>query len=462
MPRHTHFIGIGGIGMSALAELLLAHGEQVSGCDRTPSHITERLRSLGATVHLGHDPSHLQGVHRVVFTDAIHADNPELFAAQAQGLEVLRRSQLLGAMMAQVCGVAVTGTHGKTTVTAMIALILMAAGRDPSVLVGGEMPELGGNFRAGAGPLLVAEACEAYGSFLELRPRCAVITNMEAEHLDFYRDLADIAHTFMQFVRRLPADGLLVTCADRPELAPIAAAGPARRSTYGLTETADYRAHDLREGDPTRFAVTGPAGLLGEVSLPAPGQHMVVNATGALALCLELGVDFAVAARALAGFHGVGRRFQVLGEVDGITVMDDYAHHPTEIRATLAAARARCRGRLTVVFQPHLYSRTQQFMADFARAFADADRLLLVDIYPAREDPLPGVSSEALARAVRQASPGKEVAWVGPKEAAGPRLVSMLAPGDWAVTMGAGDVDTVGRAVLAALRARAPAPEGRS
>jgi len=452
--RHTHFIGIGGIGMSGLAELLLHQGEQVSGCDRRLSPITDRLASLGATIHSGHDPAHLQGVDRVVFTDAVHADNPELLQAQARGLPVLRRTELLAELMTGRQGIAVTGTHGKTTVTSMIALILLEAGRDPTVLVGGEVPELGGNYRAGSGPFLVTEACEAYGGFLDLRPRYALITNMEAEHLDYYRDLQDMANQFSTFARQVAPDGVLVVCGDRPELGPVAQAARARVVTYGLGPGLDYRAAEVSLGDPTRCQVVGPAGTLGPLELAIPGEHVLANALGALALCLEAGANFPTAVRALARFRGVERRFQVLGEARGVRVVDDYAHHPTEIKATLAAARPRCQGKLVVVFQPHLFSRTAQLMAEFAAAFDLADRVVFTDIYPAREDPLPGVSAEVLACLAAQAyaGAGKEIAYIGPKEDICPRLLPTLSRGDWVLTLGAGDVDSVAHCLLHALR----------
>jgi len=450
--RHTHFIGIGGVGMSGLAELLLSAGEQVSGCDRRPSPITERLAALGATIQAGHDPSHLPGVDRVVLTDAIQADNPELLAAQAQGLAVLRRTELLAELMSERQGIAVTGTHGKTTVTAMISLMLLEAGLDPVVLVGGEVPELGGNYRAGAGPFLVTEACEAYGGFLDLHPRYAIITNMEPEHLDYYRDLGDMADKFARFARQVSPQGVLAICADRPELAPLARAARARVVTYGLGVAAQYRAQAVRPGDPTRFAAWGPAGELGELVLWPPGEHMVTNAMGALALSLEAGASLAAAAAALARFRGVERRFQVLGEARGITVVDDYAHHPTEIRATLAAARPRCAGRLVAVFQPHLFSRTQHFLADFATSFDQADVVIFTDIYAARENPLPGVDAQALAREAARARPGKDIRYVGPKDEVCPGLLPELAAGDWVITLGAGDVDHVAHCLVGALQ----------
>lgn len=454
MSRHTHLMAVGGIGMSALAELLLRRGERVSGCDRHLSHITDRLAARGAEIHEGHDPSHLAGVDRLVFSDAIHADNPELFAAQRQGMDVLRRTELLAELMADYQGVAVAGTHGKTSVTAMIGLVLVEAGRDPLVLVGGEVAEFGGNYRAGAGPELVTEACEAYGGFLDLHPRFAIITNVEADHLDHYRDLADIRAAFRQFAGQVRADGVLALCADDPGLLVTAGNTPARVVTYGFAAAADYRAAAVCDGDPTVVEVMGPAGPLGQLELSVPGRHVAQNALGAVALCMEMGVPFGPAAAALARFHGVARRFQVLGRHRGVTVLDDYAHHPTEIKATLAAVRPRCRGRLVAVFQPHLFSRTQQLLEEFAGAFDAADEVIFTDIYPAREEPIAGVSAELLAEraAARRGDGGKGISYIGPKEAICPRLLPGLAAGDWVVTLGAGDVDHVARCLVAALQ----------
>lgn len=435
-------MGIGGIGVSALAQILLAQGDALSGCDLQSSHITAKLEQLGVRVFVGHDPAHLDGVTRLVISDAIRADNPERQRAVALGLPVLRRSQLIGELMRERRGIAVSGTHGKTTTTAMTGLILTETGRDPTVLLGGELSQFGGNARAGAGDLVVAEACEAYESFLDFAPAIAVITNIEAEHLDHHHTEQAVIDSFTQFVARLRPGGALIYCADDANATAVAVGAGVRLVSYALNSPADYRASEVRdEGMGTAFALDHPAGRT-EVRLAIPGAHNVADAVAAIAACAEAGVGVAESAAVLASFTGVARRFQAVATASGVTVVDDYAHHPTEIGATLAAARTRCQGRLVVVFQPHLYSRTRDFVEQFADALGRADTVVVAEIYAAREDPLPGVSGNSIVELLH--SRGKKDAHFWPqKDMIAARLVERLAPGDWVLVLGAGDIGSV-------------------
>ena len=450
----THFMGIGGIGMSGLAAVLLSRGEKVSGCDAALSSITARLQQAGAQVWQGHDPSHLTGVTRVVVSDAIRPDNPELVQARNSGLDVLRRSQVLGQIMSEARGIAVAGSHGKTTVTAMVALILQVAGMDPTVLLGGELDAIGGNARAGHGEWVVAEACEAYNSFLDLEPEVAVLTNVEADHLDFHGTVENLRKAFGQFVSRVKLGGALVWCSDREELGPLLATAACCKVSYSLVGEADFAAQEVSlEGFGSRYRVRVPGGGSQDMRLCVPGLYNVSNALGAAACAWQTGISMDVIAGALAEFRGVKRRFERVGEVKGVTVVDDYAHHPTEIRATLATARGLCQGRLAAVFQPHLFSRTRDLLHGFARSFADADAVVIAEIYPAREDPIPGVAGALLAERIRLAEPGKEVEFIAEKERIAERLVGRLQPGDWVVALGAGDVYAVAHDLVRLLSA---------
>jgi UDP-N-acetylmuramate--alanine ligase len=447
----THFMGVGGIGMSGLAAVLLSRGEAVSGCDIASSPITQRLAALGAAVHKGHSPSHLIGVSLLVISDAIRPDNPELMKARDDGVPVKRRSQLLGEIMAHGRGIAVAGSHGKTTISAMIALILQRSRLDPTAFIGGALEAIGGNYRAGKGDWILAEACEAYNSFLDLEPEIALVSNVEADHLDFHGTLENLLAAFSQFVHRIKPGGCLVWCSDRPELQAIAQAAPCRRTSYGLKDGADLLATDIRlEGFGSRFHVRDRGGI----RLNVPGIHNVLNAAGAAACALQAGAPFGEIAAALEQFRGVRRRFERVGQIAGVTVVDDYAHHPTEIKATLAAARPLCAGRLFAVFQPHLYSRTRDFLDGFAASFEDADSVVFTDIYPAREDPIPGVSSTLLAERARALQPGKDIEYIADKADIAQHLAPLLKAGDCVITLGAGDVDSVARDLLPLLSSR--------
>jgi len=456
---HTHLMGIGGIGMSALAQVLAARGERLSGCDLHPSPITAKLERLGIAVRQGHDPEHLAGVDRVVASDAIRPDDPELGRARELGLPVLRRSELVGELMRGRRGIAVAGTHGKTTTTAMIGLILAQAGRDPTVLLGGELALFGGNARVGGGELMVVEACEAYESFLDLEPEIAVITNIEPEHLDHHHTEQALVDSFARFLAQVRAGGSVIVCADDANASSVVArtgvvAAGVNVVSYGVEQGADYRAVDVRdEGMGMGFTLTHPGGRA-PVRLAIPGVHNVADAAAAMAACAAAGVDAEESAPALASFTGVERRFQVSATAAGVTVVDDYAHHPTEIRAVIAAARPRCRGKLVIVFQPHLYSRTRDFLAGFAESLSLGDMVIVTDIYAAREEPLPGIDGEAVARAMRER--GEKQAHFEPhKDEVAARLVDRLAAGDWVLVLGAGDIGSVAEDLVKSLNCRA-------
>jgi UDP-N-acetylmuramate--alanine ligase len=455
---HVHFIGIGGAGMSAIARILLARGIPVSGSDAKDSPGLRELAALGAGIRLGHSASAVAGADTVVISSAIRESNPELAAARTGGLRVLHRSQALAAAMAGDDVVAVAGTHGKTTTTAMIAVLLRGAGLDPSFAIGGTVPALGVNAAHGSSAIFVAEADESDGSFLNYRPRIAVVTNIEADHLDHYGTAGAVYAAFDEFADLLPAGGLLVACAD--DAGSLALATRVRDSggravLYGSSEAADVRLmpgwHSEELGSSGTVRVRSAAGEAAvELRLAVPGEHNRRNAAAALAVALELGVPAGPAAAALAGFTGAARRFEAKGSAAGVRVFDDYAHHPTEVLAALRAARAVAgSGRVHVLFQPHLFSRTLAFAAEFARALELADSVAVLDIYPAREDPVEGVTSALItARLPRRPGhvedPAEAVRW----------LAAAAEPGDIILTVGAGDVTAYGPALIGALTAR--------
>jgi UDP-N-acetylmuramate--L-alanine ligase/UDP-N-acetylenolpyruvoylglucosamine reductase len=447
MSQHVHFLGIGGAGMSPLATILLERGTTVSGCDLRLSPVTERLAALGAIVCEGHHPAHLAGVDLLVVTAAARSDNPEIVAARAQGIPVIKAATLLGRLMAGKFGICVAGTHGKTTTTALIAKILLAAGLDPTCVVGGELPDWQGGGRSGRGPYFVAEADEFDRRFLELSPRLAVVTNVEADHLDYYGTLEAVVEAFRRFVALVPEDGHLVLGGDDPRARSL---GNDRRNvlTYGLGEENDWRAVDVRLNNlgGNDFRALYRSQPVGDFRLIISGRHNVANALAALAVADLLGINPAVVRQTLATFSGVGRRFQVKGEMGGILVIDDYAHHPTEIKATLRAARERYPGRrIVAVHQPHTFSRLKALLAEFATAFADADVVVISEVYPARETDTLGVSSRDLVAAMRHPA----VHYAADLAAAARLAQTLLRPGDVLLTLGAGDVFRVGEMVLA-------------
>jgi UDP-N-acetylmuramate--alanine ligase len=441
----VHFVGIGGAGMSGIARLLLARGFAVTGSDAQESAVTRALQREGAVVHIGHDAAYVVDAARVVYSAAIPPENPELAEAARRGIPLVRRDVALGELMRESLGIAIAGTHGKTTTTGMVTAIFLQAGLDPSVLIGGDLPLIGGNARVGAGPHLISEACEAYDSFLALEPRIAAVTNVEADHLDYHGSLAGVVGAFQRFVARIPPDGCAVLNADDPHTPELQQAARCRVLRFGLNADADLVAEDVEiETLTPRFRVRFRGERLGEVCLAVPGRHNVSNALAALGVALEAGIPFAAARDGLAAFTGTGRRFETLGEVGGVRVIDDYAHHPTEVAANLTTARAVLRRPLTAVFQPHLYSRTRDQMQEFARSFAPADRVIITDIYAAREAPIPGVDAGQLAEAIRQREPSRDVHYIPRKEEIAPWLAERVMPGEVVLVLGAGDVRRVG------------------
>jgi UDP-N-acetylmuramate--alanine ligase len=450
-----HFVGVGGSGMSGLAELLHDQGYRVSGSDLHESPVVARLRGLGVEVALGHAAEHAADADVVVVSSAIRAGNPEVAEAQRRGVPVIPRAEMLAELMRLKDGIAVAGTHGKTTTTSLVAHVLDAVGLDPTAVVGGRVTfrsDERTGARLGTGPLLVAEADESDGSFLRLAPVIAVVTNVEPEHLDHYGDFDAVRDAFTAFANGVPFWGRAIVCLDDPGVQSILPRLTRRTTTYGFSAQADWVAQEceaLNWG--MRFHVRRRGERLGVVHLPIPGRHNVANALAVLAVAEELGVDFADAAGALATFAGVERRFETIGSVDAIRVVDDYGHHPTEIRATLAAARSLHSGRIVVVFQPHRFSRTRDLFEDFAAAFHDADLLVLTEIYAAGEPKIPGVEARALADTIA-ARGHRAVRFVPDLERVPAALVGELADGDLVITLGAGSVGTLGPRLLQALR----------
>jgi UDP-N-acetylmuramate--alanine ligase len=454
-----HFVGIGGIGMSGIAEVLLNLGYRVTGSDLKPSDITARLTALGGRVAIGHAAEHVGAADVVVVSSAVRPTNPEVLEARRRGIPVIPRAEMLGELMRMKCGVAVAGSHGKTTTTSLIATVLAQAGLDPTVVIGGKLNSLGSNARLGQGEFLVAEADESDGSFLRLTPTVAVVTNIDPEHLDHFGTVEALERAFLDFINKVPFYGLAVLCMDHPRVRSFitAARVEKRLVTYGLGTEADYRATEVRfDGLRSHFTAVARGRVLGEVTLAMPGLHNVQNALAVLAVAEFLGVRFEELREALAHFQGVGRRFTVRGEAAGVTVIDDYGHHPAEIRATLAAARSGIAAggrRIVVAFQPHRYTRTRDLMDEFAAAFDEAEVVVLTEIYAAGEEPIPGVTGEALGQALRRHG-HPEVRYVPRRAELGAALAPLLGRGDLLITLGAGDISQVGDEVLAALAAR--------
>ncbi|MBI3910451.1 MAG: UDP-N-acetylmuramate--L-alanine ligase [Armatimonadetes bacterium] len=451
-----HFIGIGGAGMSALAQLFLARGAHVTGSDAKDSPVLARLAAAGATVHVGHAAAHVGAADRVVYSAAIPEENPERQEACRRHLPLLSRAQLLGEVLDQYTGIAISGTHGKTTTTAMAAAIFLHAGADPTVILGGDWDVIGGNVRVGGGKHCLAEACEAFSSFLALRPCYAAITNIDADHLEFHGSIEGVVEAFRRFLRQVRPEGTAVVCLDDPRVRDLAGNLPCKALTYGVAAMdADLRAINLDASGPVaRFRVSYRGKVLGSIRLGVPGRHNASNALAAIGLALTVGLPFDAAQMALAQFRGVGRRFERLGEANGVMVFDDYAHHPREIAATLACARAAFPGRrLWAVFQPHLYSRTQLLMEEFAAALADADHVVITEIYAARERPIAGVTGKALAVAASRKHSGGEnrVAFAPTLDEGVERLRTAVRPGDVVLVMGAGDIRALGEKLVQAL-----------
>ena len=452
--KHVHFVGIGGIGMCGVAELLHTQGYRVSGSDLREGPTLERLRSLGIGVAIGHAAENLGSVDVVVYSSAVPPHNPELREAERRGIPVIPRAEMLAESMRLKEGIAVAGSHGKTTTTSLVAHVLSSAGLDPTAVIGGRVlaPDTApSTTRLGAGDLLVAEADESDGSFLRLAPVVAVVTNIDPEHLDHYGSYEALQDAFASFANRVPFWGLSVLCLDHPGVQAIVPRMTRRTATYGFASQADWVASAVRIERPgTRFEVRRRSERLGEVRLRLPGRHNVLNALATLAVADELGVPFATAADSLAGFLGIERRFETKGELAGVRVVDDYGHHPAEIRATLAAARETHPGRIVVAFQPHRFTRTRDLWSEFVTAFNDADVLVLTDIYPAGEAKIPGVEAAPLADAIR-AHGHHDVRFAANLDDVLAALVATARRGDLVVTLGAGSISQVGARLLAAL-----------
>ncbi len=451
--ERVHFVGIGGAGMSAIAGVLLAKGIHVSGSDLKDSRNTRRLQQMGARVFIGHRPENVEGADIVVVSSAIPERNRELKRAREMGLEVLPRAAMLNMLMEDGKGIAVSGTHGKTTTTSMVAMIMREAGLDPTYIVGGELNDVGSNAHSGTGDHVVAEADESDGSFLLLRPWAEIITNIEEDHLDFFRDGDEVLDYFRRFVSLLPSDGIVVFRGGETYSDALRGISGAREVTFGEGEGNDFYcdgARFFRGG--SEFEVYGEGHRLGEVRLSIPGRHNVLNAMAALALTVSIGVDFEAAARALSAFKGVQRRYQHVDEVAGVRFIDDYAHHPSEVRTTLKAALLEEAGRIVCMFQPHRYTRTAALWQDFGRSLAQADLVILTDVYAAGEDPLPGVSGKLIVNAVLEAEPAKQVIYIPKRSLLGRAAARFIRKGDLVLTMGAGDISQCATEIAGILR----------
>jgi UDP-N-acetylmuramate--alanine ligase len=452
--QKVHFVGIGGSGMNGIAEVLINLGHQVSGSDLKETPVTERLRTLGAKIAIGHAEKNVKGVDVVVISSAVSRENPEVRSAEAQLIPVIRRAEMLAELMRMKYGIAVAGAHGKTTTTSMVATVLGHGGVDPTVVIGGRLNSIGSNARLGQSDILVAEADESDGSFLQLSPTIAVVTNIDAEHLDYYGSLEKIKSTFLEFINKVPFYGRAILCVDHPNVQGLIPGVKKRFLTYGTSAQVDLQASDIRlVGLESLFKVSLKGKSLGEFRLRAPGAHNVLNALAAIAVGLEVGLTPPIIREGLKTYEGVQRRFSLKGEAGGIQVVDDYGHHPTEIRATLGVAKSVNPGRVVTVFQPHRYTRTRDHLEDFETCFNEADVLVLTDIYPAGEDPIPGISSTRVVQGI-QGHGHRDVAYSPELEKVVDHLLGLLQPGDLVLTLGAGDVYKVGEELLRRLEQR--------
>jgi len=453
-----HFVGIGGIGMSGIAEVLLNLGYKISGSDLKSSAVTQRLATLGATISEGHQAENISGAEVVVVSSAVPPDNPEIAEARALHIPVIQRAEMLAELMRLKYGIAIAGMHGKTTTTSMVAAVLAAGGLDPTVVVGGRVDAMGSNARLGKSQYLVAEADESDRSFLKLSPILAVVTNIDREHMDCYRSMKDVKRAFLEFMDRLPFYGMVVACTDDPLLRRLFPQIQRRLVTYGTRRGSDFQVRlDKPKSQPesvSHFHVTYRGETLGAFELHVPGIHNILNATAAIAVGVGLDIPIAKIHSALASFVGVDRRFQLRGTAGGVSVIDDYGHHPTEIRATLAAARECGYRKVHVVFQPHRYTRTQSLMDEFATAFENADSLFVLDIYPAGEPPIPEITGEALARRIgEKGTPPTKYA--SSFENAATSVIADAQEGDMILTLGAGSVSQLGPMIIEKLQLRA-------
>ena len=449
--RNVHCIGIGGIGLSAIADILISRGYNVSGSDMKESDITDRLAADGASIFIGHRAENVANADLIVYSSAVSKDNPELTEAARRGIPAITRAQMLGILMdGYENSIAISGTHGKTTTTSMVSLILQNAGMDPTILVGGNLAEIGGNVRVGRGDFFVTEACEYLDSFLSLRPRIEVILNIDSDHLDYFKDVDHIVNSFDRFSKLVPEDGLIVAYQANPFVNQVI---KNRKNvvTFGLNEKCDYYADDVvfNENGLPAFNVNKDGRLICRVQLSVPGEHNVLNALAAFACCHSLGVAADVICATLSNYHGTQRRFDVVGvTASGVKIVDDYAHHPTEIKATLEACQNVPHNRLWCLFQPHTYTRTLALFDQFADAFEKADKLILAEIYAAREKNIYKISSAQLAEKIKQVHPDKDVAYAPGFEEIAAYVAENAVRGDLVLTMGAGDIYKVGEMIL--------------
>jgi UDP-N-acetylmuramate--alanine ligase len=450
--KHIHFVGIGGIGMSGIAEVLLNLGYKVSGSDMNLSDTTKHLQDSGAVIYKGHAASNIEGADVVVISSAVSQENEEVKAAKKMLIPVIPRAEMLAELMRLKYGIAVAGAHGKTTTTSIIATVLARGNIDPTVVIGGKLNSFGTNAKLGQGDFLVAEADESDGSFLKLSPTIAVVTTIDEEHLDYYKNLDAIKKAFLSFVNKVPFYGLAVLCLDDKNIQDIIPLVEKRYVTYGFSAQADFAAKDIElKGFESSFKVINRGKELGRFKLNMPGLHNVYNALSAVAVGLELEIDIDAIKKAFAEFSGVQRRFQVKGEINGVMVVDDYGHHPTEIKATLAAAKSGWDKRTIVIFQPHRYTRTKDLMKDFATAFYQADVLILTDIYAAGETPIEGVTGERLYETIKGHG-HKEVMFIKNKNEIPDYVFKMLKKDDIVITLGAGDVYKIGGEIVERMR----------
>ncbi len=449
--KHIHCIGIGGIGLSAIADIFLSRGYKVTGSDMNQNDKTEGLMSRGAGIFLGHREKNVVGADLIIYSAAVTSDNPEMQKAEELGIPRMSRAQILGLLMRECKNsIAIAGTHGKTTTTSMVSIVLQRAEKDPTILVGGNLSEIGGNVRVGHGDYFVTEACEYMDSFLELQPRIEIILNIDSDHLDYFKDIEHIANSFDKFARLLPEDGILLAYDSNPFVSRIIKDMP-NAFTFGFNEASDYVAKDVvfnREGMP-RFEVFRGKTSLGTLQLSVPGEHNILNALASLACCDLLNVDIPCIMETLAEYTGTQRRFDLLGETNnGMRIVDDYAHHPTEIKATLKAAQNTPHQDIWCLFQPHTYTRTLALMDEFPASFDKADKVVIAEIYGAREKNVYRISSRDLVAKMKEYNPEKEVYFFASLEEIASFVYNNAAPGDLIITMGAGDIYRVGEMIL--------------
>ncbi len=447
--RIIHFVGIGGIGMSGIAEVLHNLGYEVTGSDIKESETTNRLRKLGIKIFIGHNGENIDSAHVVVISSAVSADNPEVLEAKQRSIPVIPRAEMLAELGRLKYGILVAGAHGKTTTTSLIATVISEGGLDPTVIIGGKLKSMGSNAKLGQGDYIVAEADESDGSFLKLNPTIAVITNIDREHMDYFRDIDLLKQAFLSFINKIPFYGIAVVCMENEYLREIIPLIQRKYMTYGLSEGADVYARNIEHsGIRMSFEAVYKGRSLGMFTLPVPGKHNVLNSLSAIAVAMELQIPVDVIEKALGNFSGIQRRFEFKGEAGEIKVFDDYGHHPSEIMATLKAARE-CfnSNRVVVLFQPHRYTRTRDLMDEFAVSFANADRLFLMDIYPASERPIKGINSEVLAQRIRGAG-FENLTYISDRKEMIEGIASELKQGDVFITLGAGDVYKMGEEIL--------------